>query len=371
MTDNALQFQLEATDGMARATTLQTSRGTIRTPIFMPVGTVGTVKGLTPEEVENLGADIILGNTYHLYLRPGEDVLKKAGGLHSFMQWSGPILTDSGGFQFFSLSHLAETDDDGVTFRSHIDGSKHRFTPERVQEIQEVIGSDIRMVLDECPALPAPKEKLEESMRRSTAWAKRALEYPRSGGALFAILQGGTDADLRRQHREELCALPFDGFALGGLSVGEDPQAMYDTVESCAPEMPSEKPRYLMGVGTPVDLIENIHRGIDMFDCVMPTRNARNGGAFTRTGRLNLRNACHELDERPIDESCACYTCSRFSRSYLRHLIKTNEMLAPQLISIHNLRYYIDLMRGARRAIMNGQWDTYRSACHAGWGLEG
>jgi len=368
MTDPNFAFTLEATSGMARLGRVETSRGGFDTPMFMPVGTLGTVKSLTPQDLEDVGAEIILGNTYHLYLRPGMGVMEQFGGLHRFMDWSGPILTDSGGFQFYSLSDLAKFDDDGVDFRSHIDGSKHRFTPERVVEIQATIGSTIMMQLDQCPALPATPKTLEQAVKRSTDWALRSLAVAdRAPGALFAIGQGGTDVSLRIAHIEELSAHAFDGIALGGLAVGEAPEDMYDTLEAVTPSMPADRPRYLMGVGRPEDLVEAIGRGIDMFDCVMPTRNARKGSVFTRTGKLNLRNAGHRHDEAPLDPSCGCLACRRFSRAYLHHLFRNKELLGPRLATLHNLTYYLDLVRDARAAIRRGEYDTFRRSCHAGW----
>lgn len=370
---DVLSFALEAEDGHARAGTITTRRGTIRTPIFMPVGTQGSVKTTSPGELVGVDAEIILGNTYHLYLRPGLEVLERFGGLHAYAGWSRPLLTDSGGYQFFSLRELARFDDDGVSFKSHLDGSKHRFTPESVVAIQRAIGSDIMMQLDQCPALPATAETLRQAVERSTAWAKRSLNALQPGdGALFAIAQGGTDVALRRAHIEALAAEPFDGLALGGLAVGESPAEMYDTIEAVAPGMPKHRPRYLMGVGRPEDILEAIARGIDMFDCVMPTRNARNGGVFTRHGKMNLRNAKYRYDERPIDEHCSCPACSQHSRAYIHHLLRAKEVYGIRLTTLHNLTYYLDLVRGAREAIAQGRFAAYREACHEGWrqGLE-
>ena len=371
-----LPFRVEARDGNARAGTLQTPRGVVQTPIFMPVGTVGTVKSLMPDELEALGAQIILANTYHLYLRPGEPVLEQHGGLHRMMGWDRPILTDSGGYQFFSLRHLARFDRDGVTFQSHVDGSRHRFTPERVIDIQRTIGSDVMMVLDHCSELPAPRAALERAMATTTDWALRSLRHvverpAERDGAVFAILQGGTEHDLRVRHRDELCAHEFDGFAVGGLSVGEAPAVMYDVLETAVPGMPQERPRYLMGVGRPEDLVAGIERGVDMFDCVMPTRNARNGGTFTRTGRLNMRNGRHRTDERPIDERCGCPACRRFTRSYILHLFRTNEMLGPRLVTLHNLHYYLDLVTEARAAIAAGRFASWAAETRSGWAAAG
>lgn len=365
-------FTVEATDGHARAGRFELARGVVETPIFMPVGTLGTVKMLDATELSTLGAEIILGNTYHLYLRPGKEVLEHFGGLHTWMGWDKPMLTDSGGFQFFSLSHLAKFEEQGVKFQSHLDGSKHLFTPESVMAMQAAIGSDIRMVLDHVLALPAERRELEDAMKRSTRWAMRALAAPReSGAAVFAILQGGTDHGLRAAHRDALCGEAFDGFAIGGLSVGEAPAIMYEVVEGLAPTMPADKPRYLMGVGTPMDIVRGIAAGVDMFDCVMPTRNARNGTVFTRTGRLNMRNALWKLSDAPLDEKCGCEACQRYSRGYLHHLVRNRELLGPRLLSIHNLHYYLDIAKEARAAIKAGQFASWLAATEAGWAQSG
>ncbi len=367
MRDRA-SFTLLGSDGDARAGVLSTRRGDIPTPIFMPVGTLGTVKTVSPAEVRACGAQVILGNNYHLYLKPGLEVLEATGGLHRFMNWSGPILTDSGGFQFFSMRHKAKFDDDGVNFRSHHDGDPHRFTPESVIASQRTIGSDIMMVLDECLALPATQKQLEQAMRRTTDWAKRSLAATQPGdGAVFAILQGGSDIALRARHRDELCGLDFDGFALGGLSVGEAPAVMYEVVGATAPTMPADKPRYLMGVGTPQDIVECIARGIDMFDCVMPTRSARHGQAFTRSGRENLRNQTHRLSTEPLDPDCSCEACTNYSRAYLRHLVRAKEHFGFRLLTIHNIRYYLDLVSEARSAIIAGDFAEWRKACFERW----
>ncbi|MFT4702477.1 MAG: queuine tRNA-ribosyltransferase [Bradymonadia bacterium] len=368
-----LRYSLEATDGLARAGVIETRRGKIHTPVFMPVGTQGTVKALSREELQVSGAEIILGNTYHLYLRPGLKVMETFGGLHRFAAWDRPILTDSGGYQFFSLSHLAKFSDEGVRFRSHHDGSRHVFTPERVIEVQRAIGSDIMMVLDQCPALPATRWTLDEAVNRSTAWAERSLRVVREGdGALFAISQGGTDIARRLGHIERLSEMQhegrgFDGIALGGLAVGESPSEMYDTIEACAPTMPSDRPRYLMGVGRPIDLLEAIGRGVDMFDCVMPTRNARNGQVFTSSGKLNMRNARFGTEDAPVDGLCSCSTCRTYSRGYVSHLIRAKEALGIRLTSIHNVHYYLSLVRGAREAIINGMFDAYKARAMSGW----
>lgn len=361
------QFEEVAQDGAARAGKIQTARGEILTPIFMPVGTVGTVKAMRPDELEEqVEAQIILGNTYHLYLRPGMEVVGLHGGLHKMMNWKRPILTDSGGFQVFSLKDLRKIREDGVEFRDHISGARHFFTPEKVIAIQETLGSDIMMAFDECPPAGMDERYMRDSMARTTRWEKRCLQArTRTDSALFGILQGGISEELRREHAEELCALPFDGFAIGGLSVGEEIQAMYDTVEFTTPMMPREKPRYLMGVGTPEDLVECIARGVDMFDCVMPTRNARNGQCFTSEGVIKIRNAAYEKDLRPLDEECDCYTCQNFTRAYLRHLYKAQEILASQLSTLHNLRYYLRLVGQARQAILDGEFEKFRREFYA------
>ena len=361
-------FSLEAEDGHARAGSFALARGTIQTPTFMPVGTLGTVKMLDPTELRALGAQIILGNTYHLYLRPGPETLEHFGGLHRWMQWERPMLTDSGGFQFFSLSHLCRFSEEGVSFRSHLDGSKHLFTPERVMGIQASIGSDIRMVLDHVLALPAEKPALEDALARSTRWALRALNTPReSGAAVFAILQGGTDLGLRHRHRDELCGHGFDGFAIGGLSVGEAPSLMYEVLDGLVPTMPRDKPRYLMGVGTPRDILRGIAAGVDMFDCVMPTRNARNATVFTSRGRINVRNGRWRLSDEPLDAACDCAACRGWSLGYLHHLVRNQEALGPRLLSIHNLRYYISLTQRARAAILDGRFAEFVSETEARW----
>ena len=367
---NKLGFVLDGRDSstMARAATITLARGTIQTPIFMPVGTVGTVKGLTPHELEDAGVQILLGNTYHLFLRPGTEVLQRHGDLHQFMRWDRPILTDSGGYQFFSLSRLCKYSDEGVVFSSHLDGSRHTFTPERVMQIQEAIGSDIHMQLDQCPALPATTEVLRGAMRRSAAWAMRSRTVAaEQRGALFAIIQGGTDLALRKEHCELLAGEDFAGFALGGLAVGEAPTEMYDVIEATTPYLPADRPRYLMGVGTPRDILEAIGRGVDMFDCVMPTRNARNGGLFTHGGKLNLKNARHLQDSAPLDSHCSCYTCRNYSRGYLAHLFRSQELLGPRLATIHNVAYYLSLVTGAREAILAGRFGAYRAACIEAW----
>jgi queuine tRNA-ribosyltransferase len=355
-------FEQQAIDGMARAGRVETAHGGFDTPIFMPVGTKGTVKGMTPEDLRGqIGAEIILGNTYHLYVRPGTEVVREHGGLHEMMNWDGPILTDSGGYQVFSLEDLRTIKEDGVEFQDHIEGSTHMFTPERVIEIQETLGSDIMMAFDECPPLPCDDEYMEESLARTTRWETRCLEArTRPDCALFGILQGGVDEHYRRAHADELTQLPFDGFAIGGLSVGEAKDKMYETVGFSTPLMPDDRPKYLMGVGKPRDIIECIARGIDMFDCVIPTRNARNGQLFTSRGTVNIKNAQYELDLGPPDPNCACYTCSNYTCAYLRHLYKSREILSARLCTLHNLHFFLETTRRARNAIITGEFDDFR-----------
>jgi len=348
-------FELLATLGNARAGILHTPRGDILTPVFMPVGTLGTVKAMTVAELEAppLDARIILGNTYHLYLRPGLDVISAHGGLHGFSGWRRPILTDSGGFQVFSLAAINEIDDDGVTFRSHIDGSKHRLDPETSMRIQATLGSDIAMVFDQCPPGDANADVHALAIRRTTAWAHRCLATTRpSGQALFGIVQGGTDLDRRRAHLAELAALPFDGLAIGGLAVGESLDDTYRILDAFAHELPADKPRYVMGVGTPTDLARGVAAGVDMFDCVMPTRNARNGYLFTSTGKVVISNAKYRLDTGPIDAECPCDTCRTTSRAYLRHLHMAREILYNRLATLHNLTFYARTMRALRDRIL-------------------
>src|SRR5438132_4179688 len=355
-------FTLHATEGAARAGTLRTAHGDVPTPAFMPVGTKGTVKSVDPQELRELGAAIVLGNTYHLHFRPGDELIAELGGLHEFMGWDGPILTDSGGFQVFSLRDtLLDVDDDGVTFRSVYDGAPARFTPEAVAASQANVGSDISMCLGICPPADVPREELAEAVRRTTAWAERQRHAPRAPGQLrFGISQGGSDPELRARSIEELVPLDFDGYALGGLSVGEDRATMFDAVGWSAPLLPAGKPRYFMGIGDPEGILEVITSGIDMFDCVLPTRTARTGSALTWEGRLNMRNARFARDPRPLDESCACPACSRFSRAYIRHLVNQQEILGLRLLSLHNLRFLIDLVAAARQAIERGEFHPWK-----------
>jgi queuine tRNA-ribosyltransferase len=345
----------------ARLGIIGTPHGDVRTPAFMPVGTQGTVKGLTPEQVRGLGADIILGNTYHLYLRPGHRLVSDLGGLHRFMNWPGPILTDSGGFQIYSLGALRRMSEEGATFQSHIDGSKHFLSPEKAVEIQEALGSDIMMCLDECIAYPAGREEVERALARTTRWADRCKQIRRNQEqALFGIVQGGVYPDLRRRSAEEMKAIGFDGYAIGGLSVGEPKELMLENLAETAPLLPEERPRYLMGVGTPEDLVEGVFHGIDMFDCVMPTRSARNGLLFTNGEKVVIKNARYREDASPIDSECDCYTCQNYSRAYLRHLFAAGEILAMVLNTIHNLRYYLHLMERIREAIRKGRYSEFR-----------
>jgi len=354
-------FTIEATDGAARAGVLHTAHGDVPTPAFMPVGTKGTVKSLDPHELRTLGTRILLGNTYHLHFRPGEDVIAELGGLHAFMGWDGPILTDSGGFQVFSLRDtLLAADDDGVTLRSVYDGSPERFTPELAAAIQTALGSDVAMCLDICPPAGAPHADLERAVRRTTLWAARQRELPRAPGQLrFAITQGGLDRELRARSSAGLAELDFDGYAIGGLSVGEERAPMFAATTEAAAALPAGKPRYFMGIGDPEGVIEVIARGVDMFDCVLPTRTARTGSALTWEGRLNLRNARFARDPRPIDEGCACPACTRFTRAYVRHLVNQEEILGLRLLSLHNLRFLLDLVVAAREAIERGAFASW------------
>jgi len=369
-----MTFQIDAVDGRARACTFTTAHSTVKTPVFMPVGTNAVVKALdTADLTDTLDAKIILANTYHLYLRPGETTVQKMGGLHGFTGFGRSFLTDSGGFQAFSLSDIARPDDEGILFRSHIDGSRHYFTPQKVLDIQYRLGSDIMMILDDLVALPAEKRRIALSIERTTRWAERSIRYHRASQArgigvdqnIFAIIQGGTDPEFRKISAESLCAMDFDGFAIGGLSVGEANQAMYDTVELTTPFMPQTRPRYLMGVGTPEDLVENIERGVDMFDCVMPTRNARNGTLFTTFGKFNIKAARFKEDDTPIDECCDCYTCRHYSRSYLNHLYRAKELTYYRLASLHNLHYYLRLVAEAREAILQRRFQAFKRDFYA------
>jgi queuine tRNA-ribosyltransferase len=355
-------LDVTATDGAARAGVLQTAHGEVRTPVFMPVGTKATVKTVTPAEVRALGAQILLGNSYHLHFRPGDALIAELGGLHRFMAWDGPILTDSGGFQVFSLRDtLLAVDDDGVTFRSVYDGAATRFTPELAAAIQANLGSDIAMCLDQVPPPSAERRELEDAVRRTTLWAESQRHAPRADGQLrFAINQGGTDAELRRRSTEELVALDFDGNAIGGLAIGEDRALMFETTDWVTALLPPEKPRYFMGIGDPEGILEVIEAGVDMFDCVLPTRTARTGSALTWDGRLNLRNAQYARDERPLDEGCDCPTCATFTRAYIRHLVNQNELLGHRLLTLHNLRFLIRLTDGAREAIVEGTFTSYK-----------
>ncbi len=355
-------YAVTATDGAARAGLLRTTHGEVPTPAFMPVGTKGTVKTVDPEELRALRTPILLGNTYHLHFRPGEELIAELGGLR-FMGWDGPILTDSGGFQVFSLRDtIVAVDDDGVTFRSVYDGAAARFTPESVAGIQAALGSDIAMCLDICPPADVPRAELAEAVRRTTLWARRQHDAPRAEGQLlFGIAQGASDSELRRRSIAEIAELGFDGHALGGLAIGEERGLMFETTEWAANELPADKPRYFMGIGDPEGVLEVIERGVDMFDCVLPTRTARTGSALTWEGRLNLRNARFARDPRPLDESCPCPACIRFSRAYLRHLINQEELLGLRLLSLHNLRFVLDLTANARAAIEGGRLAAYKS----------
>ena len=363
-----LAFTLPHRDGAARAGRITTPHGEIQTPVFMAVGTQATVKGLTPQMLRDVGARIILGNTYHLALRPGDELIAELGGLHKFMSWERPILTDSGGFQVFSLATQVKITDHGAKFRSHIDGSPLELTPERAVEIQQNLGSDIAMVLDECPPANGGPEVIRAAVTRSIRWAERCRKHhTRADQALFAIIQGGTNLDLREECARDLVAMDFPGYALGGFSVGEGPEAMHAALPHCAPLLPENKPRYLMGVGRPEDLLAGVAAGIDMFDCVMPTRNGRNALAFTDSGPIRLRNAQHRRDAAPVESDCPCYCCANFSRAYLHHLFAADEMLGPTLLSIHNVSFYLRLMADARQAIIEGRFPAFRAARLARW----
>jgi queuine tRNA-ribosyltransferase len=369
VSEQSLSFEIEANDPSgARAGTVTTRHGSFRTPVFMPVGTLGTVKGVSTDDLEALGAEIILGNAYHLWVRPGDERIERLGGLHRFMDWPHPILTDSGGFQVMSLAHLRKIDEEGVRFRSHLDGQSLFLSPEVAVRIQRHLGSDIMMVLDECPKLPSTKKQLVAAVDRTTRWAERCLaERKDSDGALFGIVQGGADLDERARSLEALSAMPFQGLALGGLSVGEEQATTWRTIGEVAPLMPKEKPRYLMGVGRPEDLVEAVFRGVDMFDCVLPTRNARNGTLVVPGGQINIKCARYAEDLGPLDETCDCHTCKRHSRAYLRHLYLANELLVHRLHAIHNLRFLARLMGGMREAIREGRLADFRAGF---WALQ-
>ena len=362
----SLSYTLTGTDELARRGQLTVERGEIPTPAFMPVGTAGSVKGLTVDEVRECGCSIVLANTYHLYLRPGHDVVADLGGLHSFMQWDGPILTDSGGYQVFSMAELRRIDDDGVSFRAPYDGSDHRLTPERSMEIQAALGSDIAMVFDECPSGDASRAEVERAVERTTAWARRCATAYRGPGVAFGIVQGGVYDELRERSALQLLELDFPGYAIGGVSVGEPDSTVMQTVAQTAALLPQDRPRYLMGVGRPRDLVLAVERGIDLFDCVMPTRNARCGTLFTSRGRINIKRAEHRRDPRPLDPDCPCETCRRYSRGYLRHLYASGEILASRLNTLHNLTYYQGLMKRIRDAIEAHRYAEFRAAFLAG-----
>ena len=364
----AITFELMHRDGAARAGRLTTPHGPVETPVFMPVGTQGTVKGLTPDMVKDAGGRILLGNTYHLALRPGDELVAELGGLHTFMNWDRPILTDSGGFQVFSLASQVKITDHGAKFKSHIDGSPLELTPERAVEIQQNLGSDIAMVLDECPPADSDPAKMRAAVARTILWAERGKRHhTRPDQAQFAIVQGGLNLDLRAECARELVAMDFPGYALGGFSVGEAPEAMHAALPQCAACLPEHKPRYLMGVGRPQDLLAGVAAGIDMFDCVMPTRNGRNALAFTSDGPIRLRNAKHRRDPAPVASDCACYCCANYSRGYLHHLFAADEMLGPTLLSLHNVAFYLRLMADARAAVLEGRFAAFHAGRLARW----
>jgi queuine tRNA-ribosyltransferase len=358
-------FEIIKKDPLTRARLgrIDTGHGSFSTPAFLPVGTLGTIKSLTPEDLKGVGAEVILANTYHLYLRPGHETIGRLGGLHRFIHWEGPILTDSGGYQIFSLAHLRKISDEGATFQSHLDGSSHFLTPEKVVEIQEILGTDIAMVLDECLPYPSSHDDAKRSIGLTTRWAKRCLRSRKKPGmALFGIVQGGVYRDLREESARSLVDLGFDGYAVGGLSVGESKGAMHEVLEWTAPLLPEASPRYLMGVGTPEDILEGVRLGIDFFDCVLPTRNARNGTLFTSSGKMSIKQARYAEDGRPIDETCQCYTCRNYSRAYLRHLYLSKEILSSRLNTTHNLYYYISFIKAIREALRDGGFpDFYRT----------
>ena len=360
-------FHVHATDGKARTGVIQTPRGEVRTPAFMPVGTAGTVKAMLPENVRATGADILLGNTYHLMLRPTAERVARMGGLHRFMNWERPILTDSGGFQVMSLAQLRKLTEDGVRFKSHIDGSEHMLSPERSMEIQKLLGSDIVMCFDECPALPADEARVAQSMRLSMRWAQRSRDAfgDRPGHALFGIQQGGVTEALRAESAEALVRIGFDGYAVGGLAVGEGQEAMFGVLDYAPGMLPADKPRYLMGVGKPDDIVGAVQRGIDMMDCVLPSRSGRTGQAFTRRGVVNIKNARHQDDPRPLDEDCTCPACRSYSRAYLHHVFRAGEIISSMLMTWHNLHYFQELMSGLRGAIAAGRLDAFVADFHA------
>ncbi len=362
-----IDFTLKVQDGKARLGVINTPRGAIRTPAFMPVGTAGTVKAMMPESVAATGADILLGNTYHLMLRPTAERIDRLGGLHRFMNWDKPILTDSGGFQVMSLSELRKLTEEGVTFRSHIDGSRHKLTPERSMEIQKLLDSDIVMCFDECPALPATDDQVAKSMRLSMRWAQRSRDAfgDRPGYALFGIQQGGVTQELREESAEALKGIGFDGYAIGGLAVGEGQEAMFGVLDYAPDMLPQDRPRYLMGVGKPDDIVGAVKRGVDMMDCVLPSRSGRTGQAWTRRGQVNIKNARHQDDPRPLDEHCTCPACQNYSRAYLHHVFRAQEMISGMLLTWHNLHYYQELMQGMRDAIGAGTFAQFEAEFHA------
>lgn len=356
-----MQFRIIKTDGNARVCQIETSRGLIHTPVFMPVATGGTVKAMTPEELKEMGAEIILCNTYHLYLRPGHEIISSLGGIHRFINWDRPILTDSGGFQIFSLSALRKIEKNGVHFKSHIDGSMHFLGPEKVIEIQSLIGSDIAMVLDDCAPYPSTYEYALESVERTTLWAKRCKSFHKEGQPLFGIIQGSTFRDLRKKSIDEVLNIGFDGYAVGGLSVGEPKDKMHEIIYFTAPFLPADKPRYLMGIGDLKDVLTAVEAGFDMFDCVMPTRNARNGTLFTSRGRVSIKREEFKSDSRPLDPDCQCYTCRNYTRGYLRHLFLSKEILSMRLNTIHNLYFYFSFFRNMRKSIMEGRFSEFKT----------
>ncbi len=364
MDENLGKFELQKQSGEARAARLNTARGWIETPVFMPVGTKATVKGMMPEELREIGTQIVLGNTYHLHLRPGEDVIQRLGGLHKFMNWPHPILTDSGGFQVFSLSQLTKVKEEGVEFRSHLDGGKHFLSPETSMQIQMALGSDIIMAFDECLKYPATPDEVRASMEMTYRWLKRSKEaMTRESSLLFGIVQGGLELKMRKESLEQITSVDLPGYAMGGFSVGEPIELMHVLVKEAAPLMPKNKPRYLMGVGTPLDLVLAVDAGMDMFDCVMPTRVARNGTLFTWQGRVSIKRAEYKEDASPLDPECDCYTCRNYSKAYLRHLFLSGEMNSARLGTIHNLHFYLALMRKMRVSILEGRWEEFRNHC--------